>query len=192
MYLATIAIAAGAMGCDAVEEARVTIVYDQVANFATYSLTGSGSTGASPNVFIMYRIRSISNTGSEAAPFTFDRDAAVTITSSHTINGGPLDSTQNILLDSQSINTLSVAAGTNVSASPGLGCIIVYARADDPSEINNTSSLVELFHQIDPEQPVSMTRAADDTSTAIILGAALPSAPNVGLQQLCNTTRSLN
>jgi hypothetical protein len=32
-----------------------------------------------------------------------------------------------------------------------------------------------------------MIRDGDDTDTALILGDAVPSQPNVGLQQLCNS-----
>lgn len=187
---ATFAALITCIACDVNEDARVTVVYEQIANFGSYSL-GSGSAGASPNVFIMYRIRSISNNASDALPYVFDRDNLVTVTNSHTVGDGPLDATQNILLGGQSINSLSVPAGSAASDSPGLGCVIVYAQADDPSDVNNPSALVGLLHTIDPDQPVTMTRARGDTTTAIILGDAVPSAPNVGLQQLCNTGSTL-
>ncbi len=172
-------------GCDVNDEARVTIVYDQVANFATYNFGDGGSTGASPNIFVMYRLVSISNEESEASDFTFERDFISTVTSTHTVSDGPLAGTQSILLSGQSIDTQFIPVDS--SSGGGLGCFIVYARSDDPSELNGTSSLIDLIYASTTEQPVSTLRAAGDNTTAIFLsGPATPAS----LQQLCATGSS--
>ncbi|MGH7342855.1 MAG: hypothetical protein ACREKH_20415, partial [Candidatus Rokuibacteriota bacterium] len=162
--------------------ARVHVEYRQLANFHVYKLDPSSqsSTSAGSGMFILYRITKITNTGSEAAAFTFSRDAVVLVTSDQTHNGEP--SGDNILLGSQLITTLPVAAGQTLTQSGGLGCIIKTALTSDPQSLAHTGALLDPIYQIDTEQPVSMDRQAGNNSTALVIDA-LPSA----LQSLCDT-----
>jgi hypothetical protein len=132
----------------------------------------------------MYRILSISNERSNAAPFTFEREQVSTITSSDIIQDGPFPGTQNELLGDQSIYTYGVPAGHTEAPGGGLGCFIVYAQADDPSELNNMSALIDLVYAQDLDQPVSILRSGSDTSTAVAVGGPVSAAT---LQQYCGT-----
>jgi hypothetical protein len=81
----------------------------------------------------------------------------------------------NILLAGKLANNVSVMPGETKS---GVGCIIKHVLTNDPQAL--VLSLVDLIHQFDNSQPVSMKRAQSDTSTAAV-GTALPST----LQSLC-------
>jgi hypothetical protein len=172
--LATAVMALAA--CETSENARVTVVYDQVANFGAYKLSpdASSSTGAGLNrLWVQYRIVSIANTGSEATSFSFDRNKILTVTSDGTINDGP--SGENILLGAELATGINVAPGQTAS---NVGCIIKTFATNDPA--GSMMSLVDLLHQVNSDQPVTMKRAASDSSTAAV-GDALPSV----LQNLC-------
>jgi hypothetical protein len=167
--------------------ARVHVNYEQVANFHSYVLSpdSNGSFSAGDGMFIMYRIRSISNTGSEAEEFIFDKHKVVTITEDQISNEEPAGDTT--LLGGQLITTLTVQPGETLTEPKGVGCFIKHVLTNSPEDLAHTTSLLDLKYTIDDSQPVSMHRGSGNTSTAIIIGDALPNAPNVGLQQLCNT-----
>jgi hypothetical protein len=176
--MVTVAAAAAAVGagCAPNNAARVTIVYDQVANFGVYKLSpdASSSTGAGlDRLWAQYRIVSIANTGPEAVTFAFDRNRILTVTSDGNLNEGP--SGENILLGSELATGINVSPGQTV---PNVGCIIKTFQTNNPA--GSMLSLVDLLHQQDSDQPVTMQRAASDNSTAAV-GDALPSV----LQNLC-------
>jgi hypothetical protein len=185
---ALLAGAAIAAACDPVNNnARVHINYEQVAVFQSYKLapSSSSSTAASPDgLFIMYRIRQIANTGSEAQAFTFDKHKVVLVTQDKTTNEEP--SSDNILLSNQLFTGVTVPAGQTLTKPGGLGCIIKVARSSNLAPLAG-GALLDPIYQVNNQQPVSMHREPGNSSVAMILGDALPSASNVGLQQLCNT-----
>jgi hypothetical protein len=185
--LSTILVGAAVLvmpACGSVNNnARVHIEYRQLANFDTYFLGPNSSLShsiAGDGMFILYRITKITNTGSEAAAFTFDRDGVALVTSDQTTNDEP--DSDNILLGSQLITTLPVAAGQTLTQPGGLGCIIKTALTSNPQSLANTSGLLDPIYQIDTDQPVSMDRQAGNNSVALVIDA-LPSA----LQSLCDT-----
>lgn len=162
-------------------KARVYVEYKQLANFQVYRLSPDAQSSTSADgMFILYRITRITNTGSEAQAFTFDKHGVVMVTSDQTHNGEP--SGDNILLGSQLITTLPVAAGQTLTQPGGLGCIIKTALTSNPQSLAHTGALLDPSYQVSTDQPVSMTRQAGNNSTALVI-EALPSA----LQALCDT-----
>ncbi|MCI0455140.1 MAG: hypothetical protein L0Y68_09115 [Candidatus Dadabacteria bacterium] len=160
--------------------AQVQIEYEQLANFYEYKLSPDAfsSTGAGNGMFILYKIKKITNTGSEAMAYVFDKHKVLTVTPDQTSNDEP--SGDNILLGAKLVTNLTVQPGQTKTNS---GCIIKNAHTSNPQSLANTSALVDLIHQIDPSQPVSMARVPGDNTTALV-GNALPST----LQNLCGTT----
>lgn len=176
-------VVVAAAGCGpANKQAQVTVQYEQIANFATYLRDDGSSTTTGPGpdgLYVMYRIKRISNTGSAAAPFTFRASDVVIATGTHTTNEQP--SGENILLGGQLASPVEVAPGRTLAPAKGIGCIIKIARHTDPRTL--IGKMLDLFHTIDPKQPVNMTRTPGNTSESAVVGAASPSV----LQQLCNT-----
>lgn len=165
-------------GCDKPsEKARVNIVYEQLANFSEYKLSpdASSSTGAGNGMFVQYKINQISNTGSQAVVFVFDKHKIVAVAPDKTSNEEP--SGDNILLGSKLANNVTVQPGEVKS---NVGCIIKHVFTNNPQALANTSALVDLIHQLNSAQPVSMKREQGDTTTALVIDA-LPTA----LQNLC-------
>lgn len=151
-------------GCDPNNNARVYIEYDQVVNFPTYTLGGNSTTGPGlDGMFIQYKITKITNTGSEAKTFVFDKHNVLTVTSYKNTNEEP--SGDNILLGNSLANNISVQPGQTLN---NVGCIIKIARASNPQELFNTSALVDLMHKIKQSQPVTMKRRANDSNTAMV------------------------
>lgn len=181
-YIATLACAAALAVLTSCQKpnnnARVKIEFEQIANFAVYYLSSdsSSSHGAGDGMFVMYSIKKITNTGSEAKTFVFNKHKVVAVTPDETSNEEP--NSDNILLGSELANNITVAPGATVT---NLGCIIKHVLTPNPQSLANTSGLVELIHQIDQSQPVTMTRIAGNTSVALVSNA-LPSS----LQGLCN------
>ncbi|NVB83828.1 MAG: hypothetical protein HOV81_35970 [Kofleriaceae bacterium] len=163
------------------EKARVRITYEQVANFADYRIApdSNDSHAASPDgIFILYRIKKIDNSGSQAKDFTFKTHDVVIVTDSKSTNEET--SADNIMLGAQLASPINVPAGTVKSKPKGLGCIIKVARSNTPTKL--VGKMIDPIHTIDPDQPVSMTRAPGNTSEAAVSNA-LPAT----LQNLCNT-----
>jgi hypothetical protein len=163
-------------GCTINDKARVNIVYDQVANFSEYRLSSDASSSTSTSgIYVQYRIEQISNTGQEAKTFVFNKHAVVAVAPDQTSNEEPYNDT--ILLGAKLPNNVTVQPGQTIS---NVGCIIKEVLTANPQPLANTGGLVDLIHQIDSSQPVSMKRAQDDSSTALVMNA-LPSP----LQNLC-------
>jgi hypothetical protein len=158
------------------EAARVHVEYEQLANFYTYKLSAdsSSSHGAGNGVFVLYKIRKITNTGSEAATFTFDKHKVVAVVPDKTSNEEP--SGDNILLGGSLADNVSVAAG-QTKLNPG--CIIKHVLTANPQTLQ--AALIDLIYSISSSQPVSMKRSVGDTTTAQV-GTALPST----LQNFCS------
>lgn len=182
MWMGLVLVMVAATGCGpANKQARVTVQYEQVANFQLYRLDPDSNSTTSPGpdgLFVMYRIKRIANTGTAAAPFTFRSSDVVIATGTHTTNEQP--SGENILLGGQLASPVEVAPGQTLAPAKGIGCIIKVARHTNPATL--VGKMLDLFHTIDPKQPVSMTRTPGNTSEAAVSNA-LPNA----LQQLCNT-----
>ncbi len=179
VYVIAMLISVAALtGCDKPNNnARVQVEYEQLANFAVYLLSpdASSSTGAGNGMFILYKIKKIANTGSGAKTYVFDKHKVLTVVPDKTSNVEP--SGDNILLGAKLVTNLTVQAG-ETKTNPG--CIIKNALTSNPQSLANTSALVDLIHQIDQSQPVSMSRIPGDNTTALVVNA-LPSA----LQNLC-------
>jgi hypothetical protein len=163
------------------QKARVRVTYEQVADFADFRLApdsndshGAGNDG----IFVMYRVKKIDNTGSQAQSFTFKSSDLVMITDSKTTNEDT--GSDAILLGSQLASPITVPAGQVVQKPKGLGCVIKVARATDPKTL--VGKMIDPIHTIDPKQPVSMERVPGNTSEAAVSNA-LPGP----LQNLCNT-----
>lgn len=160
-------------GCDKPNnKARVTVVYDQLLNFGTYKLSPSSSstTGPGSGIYVMYKIKSITNTGSEAKIYEFRKDRIVAVTPDNTSNEEP--GADNILLGAHLAHQVTVPAGQTVN---NPGCIIKTVLTANPQDYANTSGLVDILHQINQSQPVTMKRAPSDLDTGIVINAALPS-----------------
>jgi len=179
VYVIALVVSVAALaGCDGPNNnARVQIEYEQLANFAVYYLSpdASSSTGAGDGMFILYKIKKIANTGSEAKTYVFDKHKVLAVTPDKTSNEEP--SGDNILLGAKLVTNLTVQPG-ETKTNPG--CIIKHVLTSNPQSLANTSALVDLIHQIDQSQPVSMNRVPGDDTTALVTNA-LPSA----LQNLC-------
>ena len=163
--------------CNPNNKARVNIVYDQVANFTEYKLSSDAfSTTSTNGMFVQYSIKQISNNGSEAKTFVFDKNRIVAITPDSTSNAEP--GADNILLGSKFAHNVTVAAGQTLN---NVGCIIKNVLTSNPQSLVSTTGFVDIIHQLENDQPVSMKRAANDSSVALVT-TALPSV----LQNLCN------
>lgn len=175
VFLAAVALAS----CTGPNEAaRVSIEYDQLANFPIYKTdpnsTSSYGLGLGLGlIFVLYKIHKITNTRDAAADFLFLKDDPSTVTSEGTdSSGGTSNDLQ--LLGAGLVDHLTVSAG-QVVVDPG--CIILLAHVDQLP----LGSLVNLQHDVTAKaQPVTMTRVPSDTTTAII-DIGLPST----VQNLC-------
>lgn len=156
------------MSCDPNEKARVLIEYEQIANIDTYTLSG-GSTTSIDGIYILYKIRKITNTGTEAKSFTFNPNLVVTIAPDKTSNTSP--TTDHILLGDQLAENIVVQPGQTLQ---NPGCIIKSVFTDNPQAIYNTTGLVNLTGKINSSQPISMSRVAGNTTVAL-MNAAPPS-----------------
>ena len=159
------------------EAARVDVEYKQVANFYDYRISADSndSHGASNGMFIMYKVKQIKNTGSQAASFTFDVNKISTVAPDKTSNESLPDGA--ILLGSQNITTLNVGAGQTKAVN---ACFIKQALTNNPQSL--VSAQVGLLYSADSDQPVTMTNVAPNGSVASV-GNALPNA----LQDLCSS-----
>jgi hypothetical protein len=165
-------------GCDKPNEAaRVVVEYKQVANFHDYRLSADSndSHGAGDGMFIMYKVKQIKNTGSEATSFTFDVNKISTVTPDKTSNESL--PTGAILLGSQNITTLTVGAGQTKAVN---ACFIKQALTSNPQSL--VSAQVGLLYAGVSSQPVTMTNVAPNGSVAAV-GNALPNP----LQDLCSS-----
>ena len=163
--------------CNPNNKARVNIVYDQVANFTEYKNSPDAfSTSSTNGMFVQYSIKQISNTGSEAKTFVFKKDRIVAITPDSTNNDDA--GSDNILLGPELAHNITVNAGQTLN---NVGCIIKNVLTSNPQSLVSTTGFVDIVHQVDKDQPVSMKRSANDTSVALVT-TALPSV----LQNLCN------
>jgi hypothetical protein len=176
-YLSVLAAVLAATACKPNEAARVTVNYKQVANFADYRLApdASGSHGAGDGMFVMYKVTTISNTGSQAKAFTFDPHKVVTVTPDKTSNETILDGPT--LLLGLNLATEAVAAGQTKTVNK---CFIKQVLTPNPQSLANTSAHVGVLYQVDQNQPVSMHDLAPNGGIALV-GNALPNP----LQQLC-------
>lgn len=158
--------------------ARVQIVYEQLANFQQYSLSADASgTTSIDGIFVLYRIKRITNAGSEANTFVFDKHKIAAVAPDKTSNEEP--SGDNVLLGAKLVTNLTVQPGQTVN---NPGCIIKSVLTSNPQSLANTSALVDIVYNISQSQPVSMNRAAGDNTTALVTNA-LPST----LQNLCGS-----
>lgn len=159
------------------EAARVVVEYRQVANFYDYRLApdSNDSHGASNGMFIMYKVKQIKNTGSEAASFVFDVNKISTVAPDKTSNESLPDGA--ILLGSQNITTITVGAGQTNAVNK---CFIKQALTNNPQSL--VSAQVGLLYAGTSDQPVTMTNVAPNGSVASVSNAL----PNP-LQDLCSS-----
>jgi len=159
------------------EAARVVVEYKQVANFYDYRLSADASVshGAENGMFIMYKVKQIKNTGSEAKSFVFDVNKISTVAPDKTSNESLPDGA--ILLGNQNITTLTVGAGQTKAVN---ACFIKQALTNNPQSL--VSAQVGLLYSADSSQPVTMTNVAPNSSVASV-GNALPNP----LQDLCSS-----
>jgi hypothetical protein len=159
------------------EAARVVVEYKQIANFYDYRLApdSNDSHGAANGMFIMYKVKQIKNTGSEAASFVFDVNKISTVAPDKTSNESLPDGA--ILLGSQNITTITVGAGQTNAVNK---CFIKQALTNNPQSL--VSAQVGLLYAGTSDQPVTMTNVAPNGSVAAV-GNALPNP----LQQLCSS-----
>ncbi len=162
MIALVVCIATG-LACRPNNDARVQIEYDQVANFTEYKSGFGGSTGAGDGVFIMYRIEKITNTGSQAKTFTFNRNKLSTVTTDKTSN--EQFPHENDLLDFVVVELTVQPGETKIKP----GCFIKHALTPNPKL--HVGALVPLLHQQDQSQPVTLTRSPNDKTTAQIITA---------------------
>src|SRR4051794_39427398 len=108
------------------QKARVNITYQQVAQFSEYRLAAdaNGSHAASPDgIYILYRIKNIDNSGTEAKPFVF-RSHGLLLATGKTITNEEStteeSSADKILLDNQLASPISVPAGQTLVKPKGL------------------------------------------------------------------------
>jgi hypothetical protein len=162
--------------CEPNNAASVTVNYRQLGNFPEYSLSPDGSSphAAGEGMFVLYRVTSITNTGTQAKAFTFDPHKVATITSDKTSNQ-TVD--EGALLGAQNLTTLPVSAGQTI---PVHRCFIKRVLTSNPQSLATKSGHVAAMYQIGKSQPVLMNNVAPNASVAVgqILG---PDA----LQQLC-------
>jgi hypothetical protein len=159
------------------EAARVVVEYKQVANFYDYRLSpdSNDSHGAGNGMLIMYKVKQIKNTGSEAKSFVFDVNKVSTVAPDKTSNESIPDGA--ILLDGQNITTITVGAGQTKTVDK---CFIKQALTSNPQAL--VSAPVPLLYSSDPSQPVSITNVAPN-GNIVPVGNALPNP----LQDLCSS-----
>ena len=159
------------------EAARVVVEYKQVANFYDYRLApdSNDSHGAANGMFIMYKVKQIKNTGSEAKSFVFDVNKVSTVAPDKTSNETVTDA--NILLGGQNLTTLTVGAGQTKAVDK---CFIKQALTSDPKSL--VAKQVGLLYSSDSDQPVSITNVAPSSGVASVSNAL----PNP-LQELCSS-----
>lgn len=141
------------------KDATVTIVYDQDSNFATHDTEGINDGHHAPDgqVFVMYRIVSIANTGPKPIAFTFGRDHMTTIQDELSTDHAAFES---VLLGPELIGTVHVAPGATESDHADLGCFIMAANVKDGAPA--AGKMIDLLHQV-ADQPVHMQRMGGDT-----------------------------
>jgi len=157
-------VATGA--CSGSSGGRVTILYDQAANFSSYRVNvGDPPVMAQGAIFVMYRITKISN--SAGIPFTFDKHSVLVGAKGKTRNEEPADDAQ--LLGDRMVNGLQVASG-KTAKDPG--CIIKLADAPDPAKV--ADALIPASYV-----QIKMDRALDDNVTAPVSVATSISLKNI-------------
>jgi len=164
-------------GCQNNKKAQVNVVYDQVANFSEYKLSPDAfSSTSTSGIYVQYNIKQISNVGSEAQTYVFQKDKIVAITPDSTSNEEP--GADNILLGPKLAHNITVLAGQTLT---NVGCIIKEVMTPNPQDYVNTSGFVDLLHQTNSAQPVTMKRASNDNAVALVT-TPVPST----LQNLCD------
>lgn len=179
-YYSVLAAVVVATACQPNDAARVTVNYRQLANFPEYSLTADGSApqGAGDGMFVLYKVKSISNTGGQAKAFTFDPLKVATITSDKTSN--QTVEVGSSLLAGLDLATVSVPAGQTKTVNR---CFIKRVLTSNPQLLATKSGHVSTIYQIEKSQPVLMQDLAPNAS--IVIGGIVP--PDA-LQQLCAST----
>jgi hypothetical protein len=176
-YCSVLAAVLAATACQPNNAARVTVNYRQLGNFPEYSLTPDGSApqGAGDGIFVLYKVKSISNTGAQAKAFTFDPHKVATITSDKTSN--ETVDVSNSLLAGLNLATVSVPAGQTKTVNR---CFIKRVLTSTPQSLATQSGHVSTIYQIDKSQPVLMQDMAPNASVAVGQ-IVIPDA----LQQMC-------
>jgi hypothetical protein len=136
------------------EDARVHIVYDQVANFSCDAVApdSPGCPTDGTGMLVLFKILSVTNLGRAATTFTFDQDRVVAVARDRTSKDGLASATEN--------GTTLAAQETRTDA----GCFIKLVSTDDPSALK--SARINVLYPVRAPQPVTMTRSADDASVA--------------------------
>jgi hypothetical protein len=146
------------------EDARVHIVYDQVANFSCDAVApdSPGCPTDGTGMLVLFKILSVTNLGRAATTFTFDQDRVVAVARDRTSKDGLASATENRLLA-----PAPMAHGTTLAAQEtrtDAGCFIKLVSTDDPSALK--SARINVLYPVRAPQPVTMTRSADDASAA--------------------------
>ena len=163
LWVAVLGVALAA--CEAPDdEARVHIVYDQVANFSCDVLApdSSGCPTDGTGMLVLFKIVSVTNLGRTATTFTFDRDRVVAVAPDQTSNDGVGSATETRLLPE-----VPKAHGTTLApreTRTDAGCFIKLVRTDDLDALN--SGRINIVYPVRAPQPVSMSRSPGDASVA--------------------------
>jgi hypothetical protein len=180
VYCAVLAAVLIAAACQPNKAASVTVNYRQLGNFPEYSLASDASNPkpAGDGMFVLYKVASISNTGSQAKSFTFDPKKVATITSDKTSNESL--GVSNVLLGEQGMASVSVPAGQTVTVNR---CFIKRVVTSNPQSLATKTGWVPTLYQTNQSQPVFMNNVAPKAS--VMTGQILP--PET-LQQTCANT----
>jgi hypothetical protein len=172
-----LAIVLVAAACDPDKAAQVTVNYKQVANFPNYRVAeGAPDHPAGEAMYVMYKVTTISNTGSKAKPFTFDPDTLVTVTQD-TLSSDRVNIEGNVLLGDFDVSLDGAGAGQVKTVNK---CFIMRVATSDPQALASTTAHVGLVYPLGSSQPVSMHNDAPN-GTIAFLSAGLPKL----LQPLC-------
>ena len=164
-------------GCSSANQAAgVDVDYKQVANFHEF-VSGSDSSGsyvAGDDMFVMYKVVSIKNSGSMAQSFTFDPSKVATVTDKTSNVNAPAT---NLVLGTQYVSTVTVAPGASQTVNK---CFIKQVATSNPASIG-VDKKVNVVYDINANQPVTMhDKNAGGVS---FVGNGTPSS----LQQLCSS-----
>src|SRR5262245_49078425 len=134
LYVFALMVGVAALVACPNDNARVHVEYKQLANFAVYYLSpdSNSSYGAGDGMFILYKITKITNTGSEAKTYVFDKHKVLAAAPDKLSNEEPAG--DNILLGSKLVTNLTIQPGQTVN---NPGCIIKHVLTSNPISLAN-------------------------------------------------------
>lgn len=175
-YLSRIALAVAvllAAGCNSA--ARVYVNHKQLVNFYAYSLDpNSVGTNDGNGMFTMYKVTTISNTGSEAVTFNFNVSKVSTVAPDQMSNETP--TLNDTLLGSLNLATATIPAGQTATINR---CFIKYALTS-ASPLTLATLRLPIVYAASTNQPVTTNNIGQNAAVQQI-GTAFPAV----LQQFC-------